>query len=514
MSAGRPDAPAISAAVGIETDDPLIYRARVTPDRPAIVEISTGNELSYGSLDLRVARMAGHVAATVHEPGARIAYLGRNSIAQVIVCLACQRAGLVFVPLNWRLGAAELGPIIADCEPALLIYDEEFTTVAAELGSDRCLALPLTGNEGVIASAEQAAPMSPTRHPSDHPCIMLYTSGTTGTPKGVVITRGNAFASAINFAVVGELGAGSVTLCDLPLFHTIGLVAIARTTLTMGGRLVLSDRFLPDRTLAALGDPRLGVTHYFAVPQMAAALRSSPHWDPSRLKALKAIFVGGAPLSPALIEAFLEDGIPLVNGYGMSEAGTAIHMPIDAGMVAAHPGAVGFPAPLLDIRLVDERGVDVADGEVGEIWLRGPSVTSGYWNRPEETARAFAGDWYRTGDIGRRDESGVIRVPDRLKDMYISGGENVFPAEVEAVIGAHPGVRDVAVIGMPDPRWGECGVAFIVSDSTDGEEILAYCAQNLARYKRPARIVFVEAIPRTASGKAQKHILRAAHISS
>lgn len=503
-----------TTSVGLQTDDPLIYRAGVTPDRQAAYEVSTGRSETYGSLDDAVGRAAGAIAQCIGAAplSQRIAFLGRNSIEQIVVCLACQRAGHVFVPLNWRLGAPELAQIIADCEPALLIHDEEFGDVLGQIAT-LPRTVPVEGKAGWAQMVAIAERIDPVPVEADMPCIMLYTSGTTGSPKGVIITRGNAFASAINFAFVGEVTSHSVALCDLPFFHTIGLVAIGRTTLMMGGRLVISDRFLPDRTLAVLGDPALGVTHYFAVPQMASALRNAPAWNPSALKALQAIFIGGAPLSPALIEAFLEDGIPLVNGYGMSEAGTAIHMPLDREAVARHPGSVGFPAPLLAVRLVGEDGRDVPDGEVGEIWLKGPSVTPGYWNKPDETARAFVGEWYRTGDLGRRDHGGVIHVPDRLKDMYISGGENVFPAEVEAVIGAHPKVRDVAVLGLPDPKWGECGVAFVVahSETPSADEILAHCAERLASYKRPARIVFLDQIPRTASGKAQKHILRQSH---
>ena len=502
-------------AVGLETDDPLIYRALVSPARQAAYEVTTGRTETYATLDEAVGRGAALIAELVGALPAsqRIAFLGRNSIDQIIVCLACQRAGHVFVPLNWRLGPSELVQIIADCEPALLLHDTEFSSVLQQIEESLPRTIALEGQQGWQEMLLATERTSPAPVAADAPCIMLYTSGTTGSPKGVIITRRNAFASAVNFALVGEVTSRSVTLCDLPFFHTIGLVAIGRTTLMMGGRLVISDRFMPDRTLATLGNPELGVTHYFAVPQMASALRNAPAWDPSALKALQAIFIGGAPLSPALIEAFLEDGIPLVNGYGMSEAGTAIHMPLDRDAVARHPGSVGFPAPLLAVRLVGEDGQDVPDGEVGEIWVKGPSVTPGYWNKPGETARAFVGDWYRTGDLGRRAEGGVIHVPDRLKDMYISGGENVFPAEIEAVIGAHPKVRDVAVLGLPDPRWGECGVAFVVAqaDPPSAEEILAQCAERLASYKRPTRIIFLDQIPRTASGKAQKHILRQTH---
>jgi fatty-acyl-CoA synthase len=503
-------------SVGLETEDPLIYRAQTGPDRPAVFEVATGESYSYGELHLSVGRIAAFLLSEFGggEAHPRIAFLGRNSIAQISICLACQRAGYVFVPLNWRLGASELKLIIDDCQPSLILHDAEFADTLANMTDLGVPYLSVSGTDGLLARALLMSPAPPVAIDADRPCVMLYTSGTTGMPKGVIITRRNAFASAINFSMVGEVTAHSVTLCDLPFFHTIGLIAIGRTTLMMGGRLVISDRFMPDRTLATLGDPTLGITHYFAVPQMAAALRAAPGWDPSALKALQAIFIGGAPLSPALIETFLEDGIPLVNGYGMSEAGTAIHMPLDRAMVARHPGSVGFAAPLLDIRLVNEEGADVADGEVGEIWLRGPSVTPGYWNKPEETAAAFSGDWYRSGDLGRRAAGGVIHVPDRLKDMYISGGENVFPAEVEAVIGAHGKVRDVAVIGIADPKWGECGIAFIVpqDEPPTVEDILNHCAERLASYKRPARIVFLEAIPRTASGKAQKHILRQSHL--
>ncbi|CAN7485944.1 AMP-binding protein [Pararhizobium sp. LjRoot235] len=504
---------------GLVKDDPILYRARVGPDRPALYEIATGRQLTYAGLDARIARCAGFLTEVLgpRRDGARVAMLARNSLESIVLAFACQRAGAVYVPLNWRLNAAELRPILADCTPALLVHDEEFAAMAASVAS----AVPqmttistADGPEGLAARIEASHPAVPVPGDGDAACILLYTSGTTGQPKGVIITRRNAFFAAVNFSFVGEIGPGSVALCDLPFFHTIGLIAVARTTLMLGGTLVISDRFTPARTLAALADRELAITHYFAVPQIALALRNDPAYSAAALAGLHALFVGGAPLTQALIESYLADGVALVNGYGMSEAGTVLHVPIDRRAVKDNPGSAGLPAPLLDIRLVDEVGREVKQGEIGELWLRGPAVTPGYWNKPGETAAAFTDGWYRTGDLGRREANGFYRIVDRLKDMYISGGENVFPAEVEAVLASHPAVLDAVVVGIPDSRWGECGLAYIVlrpGATATGDEIAGHCAARLAAFKRPARILFVETIPRTASGKVQKHVLRQSH---
>lgn len=335
---------------GLAKDDPILYRARVAPDRPALFEIATGRQLTYAGLDARISRCAGFLKELLgpRRDGARVAMLARNSIDSIVLAFACQRAGAVYVPLNWRLNAAELRPILADCAPALLVHDEEFAATVASIASAVPQMTTLStadGPDGLAARIEAGAPAGPVPVDADAACVLLYTSGTTGQPKGVIITRRNAFFAAVNFSFVGEIGPGSVALCDLPFFHTIGLIAVARTTLMLGGTLVISDRFVPARTLAALADPQLAITHYFAVPQIALALRNDPAYGAAALAGLHALFVGGAPLTQALIESYLADGVALVNGYGMSEAGTVLHVPIDRRAVKDNPGSVGLPAP-------------------------------------------------------------------------------------------------------------------------------------------------------------------------
>ncbi|MCO5733193.1 AMP-binding protein [Rhizobium sp. SSA_523] len=498
-------------------EDPVGYRARVSPAAIAIRTIPGGDVLTYAELDDRIARCAFYLNTQFGARGPlfRVAALARNCADLIVVAFACQRARAIFVPLNWRLSTAELTAIVKDCGPEIIIHAAEFEAVAGEIAETipSVRTLPFDGAseslDGVLAQAE---PLRRLRSDPDEPALLLYTSGTTGAPKGVILTRRNLFYSAVNFSFVGEITPGCVTFCDLPFFHTIGLVAIARTTLMMGGTLLISDRFLPDRTLSCLNDAELGVTHYFAVPQMASILRGQPDYAPEKMRRLKAIFIGGAPLPPPLVASYLADGVALVNGYGMSEAGTVMHMPLDPQAIATRHGSVGFPAPLIELKICDEAGRERESGEIGEIWLRGPSISPGYWNKPAETAAAFVDGWFRTGDMAMRDEDGFHCLADRLKDMYISGGENVYPAEVEGVLAAHPAIAEVAVIGVADARWGETGAAFVVLNPGQGVErgdLAALCTDKLAAFKRPAHYVFTDAIPRNAAGKPQKHILRA-----
>jgi fatty-acyl-CoA synthase len=496
--------------------DPIAFHARFKPDAVACIDLATGERLSYREFDRRASQAASALSARLGASGERVAVVSRNSAELAILSAAAERSGAVFVPLNWRLAAPELAGILADCAPALILTQPEFDSLTREAASGTSTPiLPMSDitSPGVATSATPLTPVE-----MDAPCIILYTSGTTGRPKGVVITRQNALYSSLNFAAVAAVDTRSILLCDSPMFHTVGLVAITRTALHQGACVAISDRFLPGVTLQRISDAALGVTHYFVVPQMVEALMREPGIDRADFSRLTALFSGGGPLSPQLVKSCLDRGVLLINGYGMSEIGSGIHMPLNAAFVSENSQTVGYPAPYLDVMLADPDGAPAAPGDVGEVWMRGPSVSPGYWNQPEATALSRSGNWFRSGDLARRRDDGVYEIVDRLKDMYISGGENVYPAEVEALLRQSPGVEDAAVIGVADERWGETGCAFVqlnadgISSGLTDAELRRSLSSRLARYKQPTHVLIVEAIPRTGSGKARKNLLRETYL--
>jgi fatty-acyl-CoA synthase len=479
--------------------------ARGRPHAVALADAASRRELSYRDLDRAIGAAVTVLRSVGVEPGSRVAALSRNSIELVVLHLACARAGAILAPLNWRLSAAELRALLEDCAPTLL-FGDSMLDAAGETG------LPLLTAGALAARLEQAEPAAFEAGNTELPSLMLYTSGTSGKPKGVLLSEANLFATAVNFTVLGEVSAESAFLVDSPMFHVIGMVTNVRPALMMGGRIVVSGGFDPAVTLARLGDPGLGITHYFCVPQMAEMLRAVPHFDPARLRGLKAVFTGGAPHPAARIREWLADGIAVVDGYGMTEAGTVLGMPISRPMIDSKAGSAGLLPPTMEHRLVRDDGGPCDPGETGELLLRGPNVCLGYWRNRTETANAFTPDGFlRTGDLARQDEDGFFYLVDRKKDMFISGGENVYPAEVEAVLKSHPEIADAAVVAAADAKWGEVGHAFIIlrrGALADEAAIRAHCEGGLARYKHPRTIRFVEEMPRTGSGKVVKSELR------
>jgi fatty-acyl-CoA synthase len=296
------------------------------------------------------------------------------------------------------------------------------------------------------------------------------------------------------------------------MFHVIGLIINVRPALLQGGTIRVSDGFIAERTLTRLGCPSLGVTHYFCVPQMAAILRAQPSFDPARLRGLTAIFSGGAPHSAEAILAWCRDGIPIADGFGMSEAGTVSCMPIDIPSIRARAGSAGLLADSTQAEIRDADGMRCGADVVGELFIKGPTITKGYWRQPDATRAALdAQGWFRTGDLARIDDAGYLWLVDRKKDMFISGGENVYPAEIEAALAQYPGIAECAVVGVPDPRWGEVGhlaVVEKVDGMVDFGAVSHVLGQRLARYKIPKYFTVIKELPRNGAGKIRKDMLR------
>ncbi|HUO93331.1 MAG TPA: AMP-binding protein [Rhizomicrobium sp.] len=491
--------------------DFLAFRARANAERVACIDLPANRQLTYRELADAADRCAGWLASLL-LPGARVAMLMRNSVDILIVHFACARAGMIFVPLNWRLSGLEIGGLLEDATPDLFIYHTEFAEQAASALEKRSVQHVVSmapGNDPLAATVAKATPLGPRESDPDAPMTLLYTSGTTGRPKGVIITGRNAWSTAFNFTMSNAVAPGDAMLCDMPLFHVSGLFGVAWAAIFAGASVLISDRFVSATALRLMSDRKLGITHYFAVPQMASTMLQDPSWSESDLSRLKALVIGGAPLAPIVVEQLLNSGVTPLEGYGSSEAGTVFGMPIDRDAIRRKPESCGVAAMRIDVRLVDSERHDVADGEVGEIWLKGPSVTPGYWQQPEATAKAFHNGWFKTGDAAMRDAEGFYRIVDRWKDMYITGGENVYPAEVESVLATHPSVAEAAVIGVVDARWGEAGCAYIVPRGPiDEAEIVSYCRARLAHYKVPRYVRVAETLPRTGSGKVRKDELR------
>jgi fatty-acyl-CoA synthase len=393
--------------------------------------------------------------------------------------------------------------MIEDARPRLLLGD-------AALERAQLTGLSF---EEFAAAADDLDPLTCESADPNAPSLILYTSGTSGLPKGVLLSEHNIWQTAHNFSLPARVTHESAFLCESPMFHIIGLITSVRPPLMQGGRFVVSDGFMPSRTLELLADPALGISHYFCVPQMAALMRAEPSFDAGKLRGLTAIFSGGAPHAAAAIRAWTDEGIPMADGYGMSEAGTVSCMPVDIDLINSHAGSAGLIPAEVQLRILDEEGGECAAGELGDIVVKGENVSRGYWRRPDDTRAAFINEnWLRTGDVGRMDDDGYLWLIDRKKDMFISGGENVYPAEIERLLAGYPHIVECAVVGVADERWGEVGHLVIVQApdvQINPADIVAFLEASLARYKIPKHITVTAKLPRNGAGKLDKNTLRA-----
>jgi len=503
----------------LTVDRMLRDRARTTPDRVAIE--AAGREWTYRELDERCDELAARL-----EPGSRVSTLTGNTAEHVAVFFACAKAGAILHPISWRLAPAEVAFQLDDADPALFLFEHEHRALAVAslaLASARPRVEPLslthlrdlsekcpTQTGPTVAPESRLSPaqddpvsatylIPPVPEPDD-PLLLIYTSGTTGRPKGALLTHANCFWTNLSFDLATGLSPHDVVLQVLPQFHCGGWNVQPLLAWWKGARVVLERGFEPARALELI--EARGVTTMMGVPANYLFMAQEPRFADADLSTLRLAVVGGAPMPVALLDTWAARGVEIVQGYGLTEAAPNVLClpPEDARRKA---GSAGRPYPYVECDLSPE----------GELLVRGPNVFAGYWRNPEATAAAFRDGWLATGDLAERDVEGDYWIRGRLKELVVSGGENVYPAEIEAVLNAHPAVVEAAVVGVPDERWGEVCAAFVVvRDEVAEADLRAFARGRLARFKVPKTFTLVERLPRNSLGKVQKdELVREVH---
>jgi acyl-CoA synthetase (AMP-forming)/AMP-acid ligase II len=477
-------------------------RAAMSPGSDALV--FRDRAVTYARLFDRITRLATWLRSRGVKPGDRVAYLGPNHPAFVETMFATHLLGGIFVPLNFRLAPPEADYMLRH-SGAVAIVHAPGSAFSARPGT-----VVEVGDayEKGIAEAGEPAPID-VPVTVDEPAFILYTSGTTGRPKGATLTHANVFWNCFNLLVGVDVAGDERTLIGAPLFHVAALDQCLLPTFLKGGCSVIMPSWDVGEAFDLIARHR--ITWMFGVSAMFAGLAQSPRWPAADLSSVRSVMSGGAAVPPSLIRAYQERGLTFCQGYGMTETAPGATF-LEARESRGHVGSAGLPVFFAGVRCVGPDLDDVPPGEPGEVLVRGPNVTPGYWNDAEATRNARTADgWFRTGDIARTDADGHLHIVDRLKDMFISGGENVYPAEVESVLFEHPDVSEAAVVGVPDPTWGEVGRAFVVpmpGAALDRESVCAFLAPRLAKYKIPVYVDVVPALPRTGSGKVRKAELR------
>jgi fatty-acyl-CoA synthase len=499
--------------------DWLKRHAERTPEKLALVDAHTGRQFTYAQFNERANRFASFLGDTLNiQQGDRVSILAQNSSDYFEVLFGCGKMGAILNTLNWRLAGPELEYIINDCATCTLIYEPEFAevvdTLRTKIGCEAYLVMADEAPKGEWTYEGALAAGSPEGVASRVPPLtyddiwaILYTSGTTGRPKGAQVTYGNFFYNAIGMGQAIDLNSQDVNLNVLPTFHAGGLGLYAGPILHAGGTLVIMRAFDPGELLRLIEEWK--VTVLLLVPSIYLVLAQFPDFDKYDLSSVRSWASGGSALPPALVQQYAEKGIIIQQGFGMTETGPTVFI-ISKEDAVRKMGSVGKPVLHTDVCIMDQEGNMLGPNEVGELCVGG-NITTGYWNRPEATAEAIVDSWLHSGDAAKYEEEGFYYIVDRWKDMFISGGENVYPAEVENVIYQHPAVAEVAVIGVPHPKWQEVGKAIIVvkeEQSLTAEEVFEFCQGKLARYKIPKLVAFVAALPRTAAGKVLKRELR------
>ena len=484
-------------------------RARNTPERRALV--FENRVWTYGQMQQAIVACAARLAALGIRKGDRVAFLGLNQPMFFFSMFASARLGAIFVPLNFRLTGPELAFMIEDCGAAALIVDAQLNPVIAPQ-RDRLVSLKawLSAEDEAGSASAEPPPAEPIAAREDDVAMIMYTSGTTGRPKGAMLTHGNFWWNNVNGLHGLDVLADDVTLTAAPIFHIGGLNVTTLVTFQKGGTVVLHRSFDPGRALADIAAHK--VTTMFGVPAMFLFMAQHPAFAETDFSSVRVLVVGGAPSPLPLLKTYLARGVSMQQGYGLTETAPMVSF-LAPEHALTRVGSSGRPPLFTEVKIVDSAGRTIENpGVQGEILVRGPNVTPGYWGLKEATAQAIDRQgWFRTGDAGFFDADGFLTISDRIKDMIITGGENVYPAEVESALMRHPAVAEVAVIGEPNDQWGEGIVAIAAlkaGQSLTIEELRAFAGENLARYKLPGRLEIVAALPRNTTGKILKYQLR------
>ncbi|MFQ5651703.1 MAG: long-chain fatty acid--CoA ligase [bacterium] len=496
--------------------DWLEKRAKLTPDRIGLQDAASGREFSFAEWNEQANRSANFLRHLGVEKGDRVSVYASNCVEYLDLLFACGKIGAILHNLNWRLTVKELEGIVIEASPKVLLFSSEWA------GHARALRSLVAGIQHLVSFGERAGSgevaFGEREHCStrladrpdlglDDPWAIFYTGGTTGLPKGAVLTHGNMTWNSINTVMSWGLTCEDVAPLQLPLFHIGGPNIFMLPLVHVGGRTILCKEFNVEQTFDLIEGG--GVTHFVGVPTMYVMMQQHPRWQTADFARLELVISGGAPCPRPVMQKFWDKGVDFKLGYGLTEAaGNNFWLPDKD--VERKPGSVGFPLFHIDMKIITEAGTPCRPGEEGELLIRGPHVSPGYWKQPAETAKCFKDGWLHTGDLAKQDEEGYFYIIGRRKEMFISGGENVYPAEVESAMVAHPAVAEAALIGVPHEKWGEVGKAFVVlekSQSLTEAGLLDFLGSRLAKYKIPKSVVFIDALPKTAVGKIDKKIL-------